>query len=71
MPAGSQRTARTTAPAGKLHSRHMSEMLVKRIVLEGVISIQVGDNPKVIEEKLACFLPPKLRPELAAALKRK
>lgn len=57
--------------AGKLKARHQNEMLVKRIVLEGVISIQVGDNPKVIEEKLASFLPPKARPELAAALKRK
>jgi chemotaxis protein MotA len=57
--------------ASKLKTRHNSEMLVRRIILEGVIAIQVGDNPKVIEEKLASFLPPKFRIQLAAALKKK
>jgi chemotaxis protein MotA len=57
--------------ANKLKTRHTTEMLIRRIILEGAIAIQVGDNPKVIEEKLASFLPPKIRIDLAAALKRK
>lgn len=57
--------------ANKLKSKHGAEMVVKRLVLEGVLSIQLGDNPKVTEEKLASFLPPKEREHLAATLKKK
>lgn len=38
------------------------EILAKRIVIEGIISIQSGDNPRIIEHKLSVFLEPKQRP---------
>ena len=30
-------------------------------MLEGMLSIQAGENPRIIEEKLKAFLPPKDR----------
>lgn len=44
--------------AGKLKTRNTSEMLMKELVIEGVMSIQSGDNPRMVEEKLKTFLPP-------------
>jgi chemotaxis protein MotA len=34
---------------------------VREIVMEGILSIQSGDNPRIVEEKLKAFLSPKLR----------
>jgi chemotaxis protein MotA len=31
-------------------------MLYKQIIIEGVLSIQAGDNPKYLEEKLLSYL---------------
>ena len=45
----------------KLHMRHNEEMLCKEIVVEGVIAIQAGDNPKHIEQRLSAFLNEKRR----------
>lgn len=42
----------------KLEERDSGETLVKEIMIEGVLSIQSGDNPRILEEKLVCFLPP-------------
>ena len=57
--------------AGKLKTRSKQEILFKQMVLEGVISIQSGDNYRVVEQKLKAFLAPKARlaadEELAAA----
>jgi chemotaxis protein MotA len=33
-------------------------MTVKTIMIEGLLSIQAGENPRVIEEKLKSFLTP-------------
>jgi chemotaxis protein MotA len=33
----------------------------KEVMIEGLLSIQAGENPRVIEEKLKSFLPPSLR----------
>ena len=57
--------------ANKLKGKHSAEMVIKKLILEGVLSIQLGDNPKVTEEKLVSFLPPKERDHAAAALKKK
>ena len=46
---------------GKLKERTDDELLVKRMVVEGIISIQSGDNPRLVEHKLNTFLPPDLR----------
>ncbi|MCG0274581.1 MAG: MotA/TolQ/ExbB proton channel family protein [Thermosediminibacteraceae bacterium] len=50
--------------AGKLKVRSRQEILLKEIVIEGILSIQAGENPRVIEEKLKAFLPPELRKKL-------
>ena len=46
----------------KLNCLHHEEMMIKEIILRGVLSIQSGDSPRVVEQKLITFLPPKLRP---------
>ena len=38
------------------------EVLHKRMVIEAVMAIQAGDNPRVVEHKLSVFLQPALRP---------
>ncbi len=45
----------------KLGVKNAEEMAVKTIVLKGVMSIQAGDNPRIVEQKLKIFLPPKER----------
>lgn len=45
----------------KLEDRDKSEALVKEIVIEGILSIQSGDNPRILEEKLLSYLPPDRR----------
>lgn len=47
--------------AEKLGSRSGDEMLTIRIIIEGVLMIQSGVNPRMIETKLNSFLPPHLR----------
>jgi chemotaxis protein MotA len=32
------------------------------MTLEGILAIQAGDNPRVVEEKLMAYVPPKDRP---------
>jgi chemotaxis protein MotA len=49
--------------SGKLKTRNKEEILVKEIILEGILSISKGENPRVIEEKLNSYLPPKQRRE--------
>ncbi|MBP3458304.1 MAG: motility protein A [Lachnospiraceae bacterium] len=47
--------------AAKLKSNNEAESMVKEIMIEGLLSIQAGENPRVIEEKLKSFLAPKDR----------
>ena len=42
--------------AGKLKTRSKQEVLIKQMILEGVISIQSGDNHRIVEQKLKAFL---------------
>lgn len=51
-----------TPTATKLGVNNDAELLVKEIMIEGLLSIQAGENPRVIEEKLKSFLAPKERP---------
>ena len=44
--------------ADKLALRSEEEVLIKSIIVKGVMSIQSGDNPRVVEQKLKTFLPP-------------
>lgn len=47
--------------ASKLKVNNDMEMMVKEITVEGILSIQAGENPRVIEEKLKSFLAPSAR----------
>ncbi len=47
--------------ADKLRMRSNEEMLMKQIIIRGVMSIQSGDNPRIVEQKLKTFLPPSFR----------
>jgi len=47
--------------ADKLGRRSREEMLLKMIIVKGVMSIQSGDNPRIVEQKLKTFLPANLR----------
>ena len=44
--------------ATKLKANNAEEVTVKEVVIEGLLSIQAGENPRVIEEKLKSFLAP-------------
>ena len=48
--------------SAKLKVYSSKEVLAKRMIIEGIMSIQSGDNPRIVEHKLSVFLPPKLRP---------
>jgi len=45
----------------KLKRRSQEEVLLKEMILEGILAISKGENPRIIEEKLSSFLAPKLR----------
>jgi chemotaxis protein MotA len=47
--------------AGKLKVRTNDELLSKEIIIEGILSIQSGDNPRVVEQKLKAFVAPAIR----------
>lgn len=47
--------------ADKLAFYSKREMEVREIILRGILSIQDGDNPRVLEQKLKTFLPPQER----------
>jgi chemotaxis protein MotA len=50
--------------ANKLTERNDEEVLVKEIMIAGVLSIQAGENPRIVKEKLMSYLPPEVRKEL-------
>lgn len=47
--------------AGKLRVRSLDEVLMKQVMVEGILAIQAGDNPRIVEEKLKAFLAPRIR----------
>jgi chemotaxis protein MotA len=51
----------------KLGFLNKLEMVELEIIVRGIMAIQSGENPRVIEQKLYTFLPPKLRPAEEAA----
>ncbi len=53
--------------ADKLNFLNRHELLIMEIVVRGIMAIQAGDNPRVIEQKLSTFVPPKLRAAREAA----
>lgn len=68
--------------ANRLQAMSQQEVELRTLTLEGILGIQAGDNPRVVDDKLAAFIPPAERtaepsedrraaapaePELAAA----
>lgn len=41
------------------------EILTKAIILMGILSIQSGDNPRIVKDKLVSFLPESVREEIS------
>ncbi|MGM8215642.1 flagellar motor protein MotP [Bacillaceae bacterium W0354] len=42
--------------SGKLNNMTEEEIFIKKVIIEGVIGVQSGQNPKILEEKLSAFL---------------
>ncbi|GAV19407.1 chemotaxis protein MotA [Mariprofundus micogutta] len=47
--------------AGKLKTRSKEELLIQEIILVGIQSLVAGENPRIMEQKLLGYLPPKER----------
>jgi len=45
----------------KLIQNNKAELVLKEIMIEGTLSIQSGDNPRIVKEKLSSYLAPVLR----------
>ena len=56
-----------TPVAQKLGVNNNAEMAIKEVMIEGLLSIQAGENPRVIEEKLKSFLSPADKEAMDAA----
>ncbi len=52
----------------KLKGYSAQEVLIKELMLEGIMSLQSGDNPRIVEQKLTAFIEPGLR---ASAMKER
>jgi chemotaxis protein MotA len=46
---------------GKLELRSKEEILLKELMVEGIVAIQSGDNPNIVEEKLKIYRSPSQR----------
>jgi chemotaxis protein MotA len=47
--------------AGKLKTKSAQELLLKQLIIHGILSIQAGDNPRVLEQKLHSYVAPRER----------
>jgi chemotaxis protein MotA len=55
-------------PIGKkLMENSSREIMCRELMIEGVLSIQAGENPRIVEEKLKVFLSPTMRRQLEAS----
>ncbi len=54
--------------ATKLKSKTADEIIAYDMIVEGILSIQAGDNPRMVESKMMAYLPPKMREELASEI---
>jgi chemotaxis protein MotA len=51
----------------KLAARSKEELFNKQIIIQGILAIQAGDNPRIVESKLLSFLSSKQREGMAPA----
>lgn len=56
--------------ANKLGGNSAEEIRLREMMMEGVLSIQSGENPRLMEHKLKTFLSPDQRAEYEAAAKQ-
>jgi chemotaxis protein MotA len=49
--------------ANRLKAISAEEMELRMMTLEGILSIQAGDNPRLVSEKLMSYVPPEARGE--------
>jgi chemotaxis protein MotA len=56
--------------SGKLKGYDAAEARVKEMAIEGVLSIQSGDNPRILAMKLLSYLTPKDRKSVEAEVLR-
>jgi len=54
-----------TPVSSKLKANSAKEIKMKEVMVEGLLSIQAGENPRVIEEKLKSFLAPSVRAQFS------
>ena len=54
----------------KLQLRDREESLIRSIMIEGVLSIQSGDNPRIVKDRLYSFIPPERRRLIDSSLPR-
>ncbi|PWU70239.1 flagellar motor protein MotP [Gracilibacillus dipsosauri] len=47
--------------AGKLEEKTNEEVFIKQVIIEGVIGVQSGQNPRILNEKLSAFLSDKVK----------
>ena len=55
-----------TPIATKLAAHNSTEIRTKEMIIEGVLSIQAGDNPRILAMKLLTYLDPKSRKAIEA-----
>ena len=51
--------------ANKLTDRHNDEILLREIMINGILAIQSGDNPRIVKDRLISFLAPNVRQEIS------
>ncbi len=54
----------------KLKGRDETESAYRRLLLEGILSLQAGENPRIVREKLQAFLPPAAVAKAAASAEK-
>jgi chemotaxis protein MotA len=47
--------------AARMKQLSEEELHARALIVEGILSIQAGDNPRVVQEKLVTFVPPAMR----------
>ena len=56
--------------ANKLKFRNAQMVTVREMMVEGILSIQAGENPKMLEKKLLAFLTPEEKETLLSGEER-
>jgi chemotaxis protein MotA len=47
--------------AGKLKKRSQEETIIKEMIVDGIVAITNGDNPRIVEQKLMVYMVPNKR----------